>query len=127
MDEEKIEKVVKALQLCRYDPDPGQECKQLVACDICPYWRDTDFAYGCHDTEMFNDAIEVITHLRKRASEPTKFDIKHAISNVDIPKGMNELDYLELMSHMYAALAKLYGEDIPVIVPSEGVKRERDN
>ena len=44
-------------------------------------------------------------------NEPTKFEIKHAISNTDIPKGMDELDYLELMSKIYEALAKLYGEE----------------
>ena len=44
-------------------------------------------------------------------NEPTKFEIKHAISNTDIPKGMNELDYLDLMSKIYSALAKLYGDE----------------
>ena len=51
-------------------------------------------------------------------SEPTKFEIKHAISNTDIPKGMNELDYLELMSTIYAELAKLYGEEPTTYSPS---------
>ena len=52
-------------------------------------------------------------------NEPTKFEIKHAISNTDIPKGMNELDYLELMSSIYTALAKLYGESPVINVQSE--------
>lgn len=51
--------------------------------------------------------------------EPTKFEIKHAISNTDIPKGMNELDYLELMSNIYTALAKLYGEAPVTYSPSK--------
>ena len=50
--------------------------------------------------------------------EPTKFEIKHAISNTDIPKGMNEFDYLELMSKIYTALAKLYGEEPMTYSPS---------
>ena len=52
-------------------------------------------------------------------NEPTKFEIKHAISNTDIPKGMNELDYLELMSNIYTALAKLYGEEPMTYTPSD--------
>ena len=51
-------------------------------------------------------------------NEPTKFEIKHAISNTDIPSGMNELDYLELMSNIYAALMKLYGEEPVTYSPS---------
>jgi len=115
---EKIDNVVKALQLCRYDPDPGQECKQLVSCDICPYWYDDQYSYGCHDTDLFNDALEVINELRKRANEPTKFEIKHAISNIDIPEGVSEADFCAVMANIYYALAKLYGEDIPTYHPS---------
>lgn len=51
------ERVLQGLRLCRYDPDPGQECKQLVSCDICPYWDDM---YGCRELDMLNDAIRVI-------------------------------------------------------------------
>lgn len=49
--------VIKALSLCRYDPDPGQECKQLVSCDICPYWSDET---GCRMTDLFTDAIALL-------------------------------------------------------------------
>ena len=52
------------------------------------------------------------------SKEPTKFEIKHAISTTNIPKGMNELDYLELMSNIYTALAKLYGEEPTIYVRS---------
>ena len=51
------EKVLQGLRLCRYDPDPGQKCKQLVSCDICPYWDDM---YGCRFNDLLNDAINVI-------------------------------------------------------------------
>lgn len=53
----KLEQVIKALQLCRYDPDPGQECKFLVSCDICPYWNDE---VGCREIDLFNDALELL-------------------------------------------------------------------
>lgn len=53
----KLEQVIKALQLCRYDPDPGQECKFLVSCDICPYWKDE---VGCREIDLFNDALELL-------------------------------------------------------------------
>jgi len=53
----KAENVIKALQLCRYDPDPGQECKFLVSCDICPYWHDE---HGCRWTDLLNDALELL-------------------------------------------------------------------
>lgn len=53
----KRDQVLDGLRLCRYDPDPGQECKQLVSCDLCPYWSDE---VGCRMLDMFNDAIDVI-------------------------------------------------------------------
>lgn len=116
---QKLENVVKALQLCRYDPDPGQECKQLVSCDICPYWYDDEYCYGCHETAMFNDALEVIKDLRQRLNEPTKAEIKHAISNIDRPKDIDEEQFFIVMASIYAALAKLYGETVPSISPSK--------
>ena len=59
----KLEQVIKALQLCRYDPDPGQECKFLVSCDICPYWNDK---FGCREIDLFNDALELLTAQQPR-------------------------------------------------------------
>lgn len=55
--------VIKALSLCRYDPDPGQECKQLVSCDICPYWSDET---GCRMTDLFTDAIALLKEEPRR-------------------------------------------------------------
>lgn len=51
------DEVIKALSLCRYDPDPGQESKQLVSCDACPYWSDK---MGCRMTDLFTDAIAML-------------------------------------------------------------------
>ena len=52
-----IEDTKKALRLCQYDPDPGQECKMLVACDICPYWSDER---GCEQVELLKDALNAV-------------------------------------------------------------------
>ena len=118
MNEQKLDNVIKALELCRYDTDPGQECKQLVACDICPYWsyEEKDGYIGCHMTDMFNDALEA---LRARRDEPTKFEIKTAISNIDKPVGLDDEQFFAVMANIYHALAKLYGDDIPTYHPSE--------
>lgn len=53
-----------------------------------------------------------------KAQEPSKLEIKHAISNVDIPKGVDEEQFFAVLSQQYAALAKLYGEDVPTYSPS---------
>ena len=58
------EKVIKGLELCRYDPDPEMPLKSEVSCDICPYWDDT---YGCRMNDMFDDAIALL-----KAQEPVK-------------------------------------------------------
>lgn len=51
-------------------------------------------------------------------NEPSKIEIKHAISNVDIPKGVDEEQFFAVLSQQYAALAKLCGEDVPTYSPS---------
>ena len=43
--------------------------------------------------------------------EPTAFEIKTTISNVDIPACVTEEQFYAVMGNIYAALAKLYGED----------------
>lgn len=55
-----LAKVRKCAELCRYDPDPGQECKMLVSCDICPYWDDMS---GCNLTQFFDDVLTVTAEL----------------------------------------------------------------
>ena len=76
------------------------------------YGREYDYARV--EVETLEYAIALL-----KAQGPTKFEIKHAISNTDIPKGMDELDYIELMSNIYMALAKLYGEEPITYKPSE--------
>ena len=54
-----IEKVITALELCRYDHDPGQELKHIHSCAKCPY----------HDPQapmcafMYTDAISLLKRL----------------------------------------------------------------
>ena len=50
-----VEKVLEALALCRYDPDPGQEPKFTHSCQKCPYYGEVS---RC--AMMFNDAIALI-------------------------------------------------------------------
>ena len=52
-----IAKVLKGLELCRYDPDPGMPLKSLVSCDICPYWDDQ---LGCKMGDLLNDAVDLL-------------------------------------------------------------------
>lgn len=61
------EKVIKGLELCRYDPDPGMPLKSEVSCDICPYWDDT---YGCRMNDMFDDAIALLKAQEPRVLTP---------------------------------------------------------
>lgn len=76
-------------------------------------YTDSELADGV--TVSCDFFLEILNMLKDR---PTKLEIKHAISNTDIPKGMNELDYLELMSNIYTELAKLYGEEPMTYSPS---------
>ena len=58
------EKVIKALDLCKYDPDPGQTVKYLHSCVHCPYWND-GVAPEC--SVMYTDAIAML-----KEQEPVK-------------------------------------------------------
>ena len=53
-------------------------------------------------------------------NEPSKLEIKHAISNVDIPKDIDEEQFFTVLSQQYAALAKLYGDEPVTYSPSAG-------
>ena len=87
---DKLEKVIKGLELCRYDPDPGQECKFMVSCAICPYFDDN---IGCTQAVMFNDALELLKaqepiapiHTDKYTrTEPITFEYKCAVCEVGL-------------------------------------------
>ena len=59
-----LQKVIKALELCRYDPDPGMETKGKHSCEKCPYYND-GIAPECH--KMYDDAIAML-----RQKEPVQ-------------------------------------------------------
>ena len=48
------EKVIRGLELCAYDPDPGQELKEIRSCPECPYYRD-----GC-SSQLIRDALALL-------------------------------------------------------------------
>lgn len=57
--------VRRALQLCRYDPDPydmEQPCKLLVSCEACPYW---DEARGCREDDLTEDTLQLLAELER--------------------------------------------------------------
>jgi len=54
------EKVIRGLELCAYDPDPGQELKEIRSCPECPYYR-----AGC-SPQLLRDALALIEEQRDR-------------------------------------------------------------
>jgi hypothetical protein len=54
------EKVVRGLELCAYDPDPGQELKELRSCPECPYYR-----AGC-SPQLIRDALALLQEQEAR-------------------------------------------------------------
>jgi len=59
-DEEKREKVIRGLELCAYDPDPGQELKEVRSCPECPYYR-----AGC-SPQLIRDALALLREQEAR-------------------------------------------------------------
>ena len=82
-----LEKVIKGMELCRYDPDPGMPLKSEVSCDICPYWDDT---YGCRMNDMFDDALS-------KLGITAKTTICSMTLNEEDAKAIN--DWLDSVSH----------------------------
>lgn len=97
------EKVIKGLKCC----NPNE-----YHCGVCPYDDGYESCARCKPA-LHSDALALL-----KAQEPTKFQIKTAISNVDIPKDIDEEQFMAVLSQQYAALAKLYGDDVPTYSPS---------
>lgn len=57
-----ISDVIKGLQLCLYDPDPGMPIKEDVSCDICPYGEcdEKNKVIYCHYNDLQRDAIKLL-------------------------------------------------------------------
>ena len=54
------DKVIFALDLCKYDPDPGMENKWEHSCKKCPYcWDKSGNFRMCN--QMYVDAIKLLT------------------------------------------------------------------
>ena len=65
------EKVILALELCRYDPDPGQEKKWYHSCLKCPYCTDrNEMEMNC--AQMYTDAVTLLRE--QEPVEPTAKD-----------------------------------------------------
>jgi hypothetical protein len=94
--------VIKALSLCRYDPDPGQECKQLVSCDICPYWSDET---GCRMTDLFTDAIALLKEEPRPLSLEDVLGIYHALDDHVWPYNTPPYLWCEVNRKMYDAFS----------------------
>lgn len=58
-----ISDVIKGLQLCLYDPDPGMPPKDDVSCDICPYHEENGMEY-CYYRDLQGDAIKLLKEYR---------------------------------------------------------------
>lgn len=54
VDAEKRDKAIRGLELCAYDPDPGQELKEIRSCPECPYYR-----AGC-SPQLIRDALALL-------------------------------------------------------------------
>lgn len=54
------EKVIRGLELCAYDPDPGQELKEIRSCPECPYYR-----AGC-SPYLIRDALALLREQEAR-------------------------------------------------------------
>lgn len=57
------EKVIRGLELCAYDPDPGQELKEIRSCPECPYYR-----AGC-SPQLIRDALALLKEQEPRVIE----------------------------------------------------------
>lgn len=57
------EKVIRGLERCAYDPDPGQPTKEFLSCSDCPYQQ------GCtHD--LMRDALALLKAQMPRVMTP---------------------------------------------------------
>ena len=76
------EKVIKALDLCKYDPDPGQTVKYLHSCVHCPYWND-GVAPEC--SVMYTDALALLKEQKSEEKRILKivWDILHSGVSTD--------------------------------------------
>lgn len=80
------EKAIRGLELCAYDPDPGQELKEIRSCPECPYYR-----AGC-SPQLIRDALALLKE--REAMPPKRIDgkrnhiLKCSYCDTDLMSGM---------------------------------------
>lgn len=82
VDTEKRGKVMRSLELCAYDPDPGQELKEIRSCPECPYYR-----AGC-SPQLIRDALSLL-----KAQEPRVLTLEE-LQEIETPWNRNTPPYL---------------------------------
>ena len=65
-----ISKVTLGLELCAYDPDPGQTRKDVHSCSRCPYYD-----HGC-EGQLYRDALALLKEQEPRVM--TEGDVLHS-------------------------------------------------
>ena len=65
------EKVIRAWELCLYDPDPGEQPKEKHSCVHCPYFSEYNFYSVCQFASLVKDTIALL-----KAQEPMKPEIE---------------------------------------------------
>lgn len=81
-DAEKRKKVIRGLELCAYDPDPGQELKEIRSCPECPYYR-----AGC-SPQLIRDALSLL-----KEQEPRVMTLEE-LQAIETPWNRNTPPYL---------------------------------
>lgn len=76
------QKVIRGLELCAYDPDPGQELKEIRSCQECPYYR-----AGC-SPQLIRDALALL-----KEQEPRVLTLKE-LQAIETPWNRNTPPYL---------------------------------
>ena len=69
---ENVDKVIQGLELCKYEPDPGQTVKYLKSCVHCPYWNDGKIP-EC--SVLYTDAIKIIREQQRIIEQYHRADI----------------------------------------------------
>ena len=93
------EKVARGLELCAYDPDPGQELKALRSCPECPYYR-----AGC-TPRLIRDALALLT-----GEEPRVMTLEEIRSGAVDVAWIEDADKAEVIPGIWFRLSN-EGED----------------
>lgn len=100
-------------------PHAGHERKHTQY-GYTAYWTQASKFDMMNRLGEYEDTGYTPEEIRAVLNEPTKFQIKTTISNIDKPVGIDEEQFFAVMANIYYALARLYGEDIQTYSQSEG-------